>query len=101
VRLIPAQYVKPNAMTNKNYFIDAEAIAEAVARPTMHFMPIKPDDQLDMQSFHRVRERCLKEGIDGCLSKPIRPREPYEVLDNYVALRRQAKAASEATGGNA
>jgi transposase len=58
-RLMPAQYVKPYVKTNKNDFIDAEAIAEAVARPTMRFVPIKTDDQLDMQSLHRVRERWV------------------------------------------
>ncbi len=57
VRLIPAQYVKPFVKTNKNDFIDAEAIAEAVTRATMRFVPIKTDDQLDIQSLHRVRER--------------------------------------------
>jgi transposase len=56
---MPAQYVKPNVKTNTNDFIDAEAIAEAVARPTMRFVPIKTDDQLDMQSLHRVRERWV------------------------------------------
>ena len=45
--------------TNKSDFIDAEAIGEAVARPTMRFVPIKTDDQLDMQSLHRVRERWV------------------------------------------
>jgi transposase len=55
VRLIPAQYVK----TNKSDYIDAEAIAEAVGRPRMRFVPIKTDDQLDMQSLHRVRERWV------------------------------------------
>jgi transposase len=45
--------------TNKSDFIDAEAIAEAVARPTMRFVPIKTDDQLDLQSLHRVRERWV------------------------------------------
>ena len=54
VRLIPAQYVKPYVKTNKSDFIDAEAISEAVARPTMRFVPIKTDDQLDLQSLHRV-----------------------------------------------
>src|SRR5258706_6440623 len=57
VRLIPAQYVKPYVKTNKSDYIDAEAIAEAVGRPTMRFVPIKSDDQLDLQSLHRVRER--------------------------------------------
>ena len=59
VRVIPAQYVKPYVKTNKSDFIDAEAIAEAVGRPTMRFVPLKTDDQLDMQSVHRVRERWV------------------------------------------
>ena len=59
VRLIPAQYVKPYVKTNKSDYIDAEAIAEAVGRPTMRFVPIKTDDQLDLQSLHRVRERWV------------------------------------------
>ena len=59
VRLMPAQYVKPYVKTNKNYYIDAEAIAEAVGRPSMRFVPIKTDDQLDLQSLHRVRERWV------------------------------------------
>src|SRR5664280_11070 len=59
VRLMPAQYVKPYVKTNKNDFIDAEAIAEAVTRPRMRFVPIKSDDQLDLQSLHRVRERWV------------------------------------------
>ena len=59
VRLMPAQYVKPFVKTNKSDFIDAEAIAEAVCRPTMRFVPIKTDEQLDMQSLHRVRERWI------------------------------------------
>ncbi|MFZ0333284.1 MAG: IS110 family transposase [Candidatus Acidiferrales bacterium] len=58
-RLIPAQYVKPYVKTNKSDYIDAEAIAEAVARPTMRFVPIKTDEQLDLQSWHRVRERWV------------------------------------------
>jgi transposase len=59
VRLMPAQYVKPYVKTNKNDYIDAEAIAEAVGRPSMRFVPIKTDDQLDLQSLHRVRERWV------------------------------------------
>src|SRR5271166_6778677 len=59
VRLMPAQYVKPYVKTNKNDYIDAEAIAEAVGRPRMRFVPIKSDDQLDLQSLHRVRERWV------------------------------------------
>lgn len=59
VRLMPAQYVKPYVKTNKSDYIDAEAIAEAVTRPNMRFVPIKSDDQLDLQSLHRVRERWV------------------------------------------
>ena len=59
VRLMPAQYVKPYVKTNKNDYIDAEAIAEAVTRPNMRFVPIKTDGQLDLQSLHRVRERWV------------------------------------------
>ena len=59
VRLIPAQFVKPFLKSNKNDFLDAEAIAEAVARKNMRFVPIKTDDQLDLQAFHRVRDRLV------------------------------------------
>src|SRR4051794_8703188 len=59
VRLMPAQYVKPYVKTNKNDFIDAEAIAEAVGRPSMRFVPIKSDEPLDLPSLHRVRERWV------------------------------------------
>ena len=59
VRLMPAQYVKPYVKTNKNDYIDAEAIAEAVGRPKMRFVSIKSDDQLDMQSLHRLRDRWV------------------------------------------
>jgi transposase len=45
--------------TNKNDYIDAEAIAEAVGRANMRFVPIKSDDQMDMQSLHRVRDRWV------------------------------------------
>jgi transposase len=59
VRLMPAQYVKPYVKTNKSDYIDAEAIAEAVQRPRMRFVPIKTEEQLDLQALHRVRERWV------------------------------------------
>ena len=59
VRLIPAQFVKPFVKSNKNDFLDAEAIAEAVDRQNMRFVPIKTDDQLDLQALHRVRDRLI------------------------------------------
>jgi transposase len=58
-RLMPAQFVKPFRKSNKNDYLDAEAIAEAVQRPTMRFVPIKTDDQLDLQALHRVRDRWV------------------------------------------
>ena len=59
VRLIPAQFVKPFVKSNKNDFLDAEAMAEAVDRQNMRFVPIKTDDQLDLQAIHRVRDRLI------------------------------------------
>jgi transposase len=60
VRLIPAQFVKPFVKSQKNDYVDAEAIAEAVQRPTMRFVPIKTEDQLDLQALHRVRDRLIQ-----------------------------------------
>jgi transposase len=60
VRLIPAQFVKPYRKSNKNDFIDAEAIAEAVTKQNMRFVAIKTQDQLDWQAMHRVRDRLVQ-----------------------------------------
>jgi transposase len=60
VRLIPAQFVKPYRKSNKNDFIDAEAIAEAVAKQNMRFVQIKTQEQLDWQAMHRVRDRLAQ-----------------------------------------
>jgi transposase len=61
VRLIPAQYVKPFLKGHKNDFRDAEAISEAVQRPTMHFVAIKTPEQSDLLSLHRVRSRLVRQ----------------------------------------
>jgi len=58
-RLMPAKYVRPYSKGQKNDFRDAEAIAEAVQRPTMKFVATKTADQLDLQALHRVRERVV------------------------------------------
>ena len=58
-RLMPAKYVRPYSKGQKNDFRDAEAIAEAVQRPTMRFVATKTGDQLDLQAIHRVRERLV------------------------------------------
>lgn len=58
-RLMPPQYVKPFVKANKNDYRDAEANAEAVQRPTMRFVPLKTEAQLDLQTIHRVRQRLV------------------------------------------
>jgi transposase len=58
-RLMPAKYVRPYSRGEKNDYRDAEAIAEAVQRPTMKFVATKSVDQLDLQALHRVRERLV------------------------------------------
>jgi transposase len=58
-RLMPAKYVRPYSKGQKNDFRDAEAIAEAVQRPTMRFVSTKTVEQLDLQALHRVRERLV------------------------------------------
>ena len=60
-RLMPAKYVRPYSKGQKNDFRDAEAIAEAVQRPTMKFVATKTADQLDLQALHRVRERLISQ----------------------------------------
>jgi len=52
-RLMPAKYVRPYSKGQKNDFRDAEAIAEAVQRPTMKFVATKTADQLDLQALHK------------------------------------------------
>jgi len=59
VRLIPPQFVKPYVKSNKNDALDAEAIAEAVSRPNMRFVPIKGIWHENVQALHRVRERLV------------------------------------------
>ena len=60
VRLIAAQFIKPYRKSNKNDFIDAEAIAEAVTKENMRFVQIKTEEQLDVQAMHRVRDRLVQ-----------------------------------------
>jgi hypothetical protein len=60
-RLMPAKYVRPYSRGQKNDFRDAEAIAEAVQRPTMKFVATKSTEQLDLRALHRVRERLVSQ----------------------------------------
>ena len=82
------EYVGPYVKAQKNDERDAEAIAEAATRPTMRFVELKAEEQLDMQTLHRVRDRLVGErtalltscarGTDGarncCPARPAQAR---------------------------
>ena len=80
-RLMPAKYVRPYSKRQKNDFNDADAIAEAVQRPTMKFVASKTAEQLDLQALHRVRERLVSQRT-GIISQ-IRA----FILDRGIAVR--------------
>ncbi len=61
VRLMSPEYVRPYVKAQKNDDRDAEAIAEAATRPTMRFVELKTEEQLDMQTLHRARDRLVGE----------------------------------------
>jgi transposase len=61
VRQVPPAYARPFRQAHKNDFRDAYAIAEAVQRPTTRCVPVKTDDQLDLQALHRVRSRLISD----------------------------------------
>jgi transposase len=80
-RLMPAKYVRPYSKGQKNDFRDAEAIAEAVQRPTMKFVATKTADQLDLRALHRVRERLVSQRT-GIINQI-----PAFLLERGVAVR--------------
>jgi transposase len=61
VRLMSPEYVRPYVKSQKNDDRDAEGIAEAATRPTMRFVELKSEAQLDMQTLHRARNRLVGE----------------------------------------
>jgi transposase len=61
VRLVPPQYVRPFVKTNKNDVADAEAICEAIQRPTMRFVPAKSIDQQAVLTLHRSRDLLVRQ----------------------------------------
>jgi transposase len=61
VRLMPPRYVKPYVKRNKNDAADAEAICEAVTRPTMRFVPIKTEEQQSIMVLHRTRQMFIRQ----------------------------------------
>ena len=60
VKLMAPQFVKPYVKTNKNDVADAEAICEAVSRPTMRFVPVKNAEQQAVLALHRARQGFVK-----------------------------------------
>lgn len=61
VRLMSPEYVRPYVKAHKSDDRDAEAIAEAATRPTMRFVEPKAEEQLDVQTLHRARDRLVGE----------------------------------------
>jgi len=61
VRLMAGQFVKPFVISNKNDKIDAQAICEAVGRPKMRYVAVKRLEQQDILSWHRIRERRVRQ----------------------------------------
>ena len=61
IRLMSPEYVRPYVKAQKNDDRDAEAIAEAATRPTMRFVELKSEQQLDMQTLHRACDRLVGE----------------------------------------
>lgn len=99
VRLIAPQFVTPYVKSQKNDANDAEAICEAVSRPSMRFVPAKKVEQQDLQCLHRVRSRLI-----GCRTQLVNQirgllAEYGIVLPQHVAqLRRHLPALLEDAG---
>ncbi len=98
VRLMSPEYVRPYVKAQKNDDRDAEAIAEAATRPTMRFVALKSEAQLDVQVLHRVRDRLVSQRT--ALMNQIRsilpergvvvPQGRRKLLDTLGARRAQA-----------
>jgi transposase len=94
VRIVPAQFVKPYIMSQKNDTIDADAIAEAVTRPTMRFTQVRTVEQVDLQALHRIRDQLV-----SSRTRLIMRRMLSELFDDVVRLdQRIAGAAREIEG---
>lgn len=89
VRLMSPEYVRPYVKAQKNDDRDAEAIAEAATRPTMRFVELKSEEQLDLQTLHRVRDRLVGERTS--LTNQIRSlllERGHVVAQGHARLRR-------------
>jgi transposase len=104
VRLMAPQFVKRYVKSQKNDANDAEAICEAVGRPSMRFVPQKSVEQQDLQCLHRVRSRLvanrtqLIDQIRGLLAEYgiVLPQHPGQVRSGLPAVLEDAE--SQLTG---
>ena len=94
-RLMPARHVRPYSKGQKNDFRDAEAIAEAVLRPTMKFVAIKTVEQLDLQGLHRVRERLV------CQRTSVINQIRAFLLERGIAVRQGLRLMNGGPSGHA
>ena len=102
VRLIAAQFVKPFVKSNKNDFVDAEAIAEAVERKNMRCVPIKTDDQLGHSSSPRSSDlptHCRHQPT-ACVPARTRPgvrEDPIEAPGSDARYSRERRGRPDAS----
>jgi len=95
VRLIPPAYVKPYVKRQKNDAADAEAICEAVTRPSMRFVPVKSAERQGVLALHRTRDLLMRQrtmmlnAIRGHLAEfgVIAAQGPRNVMDLIAKLR--------------
>lgn len=99
VRMMSPEYVRPYVKAQKNDDRDAEAIAEAATRPTMRFVELKSEEQLDIQTLHRVRDRLVGERTS--LTNQIRSlllERGHVVAQGHARLRRKLDELLEPDG---
>ncbi len=94
--MIAPQFVKPYVKSNKNDANDAEAICEAMSRPTMRFVSVKSVEQQDIQAVHRVRSELL--GQRTAKANQIRGLVAEYGLVAPKQLRRLCDLKAEAVG---
>lgn len=98
VKLMPPAYVKPYVKRSKNDMADAEAICEAVTRPTMRFVPVKSADRQAVLVLHRTRDLLMRQrtmllnAVRGHLAEfgIIAPQGPNKALELITQLREGA-----------
>ena len=99
VRLMPPSYVKPYVKRGKNDAVDAEAICEAVTRPTMRFVAMKSAEQQAALSLHRTRSLLVKQRTQ--LVNMIRGLLAEFGIDIPQGLERALRLARQITAGDA